>query len=433
MQHTRIALVVGGLLAYATAVGCNAIVGIHEGFLGADASLDATTESGPPLDGPAGSRDDSPADADVDVAADAGVDSPADAGVDAAADVVTAPVGSAFTFVDATLFDAGGPPRFGGLAVYAKSVYFSVSAASGRTSTSILGCPADAPGPCLSYATVAQGIPGGAGSLSVDPSSASLAGTTGVPVDTGGVAFLITGIDSATPTVTTEGVAGQNMNYFTAGVANQSAMAWIDLDKLGIDLEFAGMMGGANFDLPTYSTSPGQPTALLSMPAHSSLYFGVSTSAGGQIWVCPLPGCGASPPAELINGNSVFGAPNALVTDGTSLTFTASGIGGGPGGVYAFSLKTQSLTKLATAQNPKEVALDSSGRVYWIDAASTTQTIAWCLASGCPSPPALPNSLDIAAAPTSAETSALVADDTSLYWNAATPAGGWVIQRIALP
>jgi hypothetical protein len=437
MQSSRIALGLAGFFLGGLAAGCNLIAGIHEGFLGAEGSVDASDGSAPPFDAPAEAPIDAPVEAELDAFVDAGgdasadaeSDAPADAGFDAPSDGSTA-----FTFVDSIPDDAGVSQRIGGLAVYGKVLYFSASAASGRASTSILRCPADAPGVCTAPETVAQGIAGGAGSISVDDSSGSLAGTTGVPDDTGGVAFLVTGLaGGGTPAVTTEGIAGQNMNYFTAAVANASAVAWIDLDRLGVDVQFAGMMGGATFYTPTYSTSPDQPTALLSMPAHSSLFFAISTSHGGQIWVCPLPGCGASPPAELINGNSVFGSPNAMATDGTSIYFTASGIGGAAGGVYAFNRTTQNLTKLASAQNPKEVALDSSGRVFWIDAASTSRTIEWCATTGCPAPPAPPHSLPISAAPSSADTSALVADDTSLYWNATTPAGAWSIRRIALP
>jgi hypothetical protein len=197
-------------------------------------------------------------------------------------------------------------------------------------------------------------------------------------------------------------------------------------------MEFAGTTG-SSFDPPTYSAAPSSPTALVTRPAHSSLYFGVSTSAGGQIWVCAMPGCGANPPAEIINGNSVFGSPNALVTDGTSLFFTASGIGGAAGGVYAFDLTTQTLSKLASSPNPKQLALDSTGHVYWIDTASATTSIQYCPTTGCPPPPALPASISIGGAPANTDTTVLIADDSSLYWNATTAAGNGIIQRIALP
>jgi hypothetical protein len=444
MQQIRLAglaLALGGLIPGVIAAGCNAIAGIQEAVPGPDAAADSTTEGapapdtgvgvdtgfGPPVDGGV----DAPGDAGFDAPGDdTTVDAPIDALVDAPIDTADAG-GGPVTFLDSTLFDAGVPQRIGGLAVYSKALYFSMSGASGKTLTSIMRCPTDSASPCTSPETVAQGIVGGAGSVSVDYSSVSLAGTTGVPDNTAGTAFLITGLTSATPTLTTEGIASQNLNYFTAAVANASAVAWIDLDRLGVDLEFAGTMGGS-FDTPTYSTSPGSPTALLSVPAHSALYFSVSTSAGGQIWRCPMPGCGASTPAEVINGNSVFGSPNAFAYDGTNVFFTASGIGVAAGGVYAFNLTTQTLIPLAAAQAPKELTVDLAGRVYWIDT-SSPQTIQWCPTTGCPAAPAPPNSIAIGAAPANAGTTVLVADDTSLYWNAATTAGSWTIQRIALP
>jgi hypothetical protein len=425
MQQKWLAVALGGLIPGAIAAGCNAIAGIEEGVPGANAPADSTAEGTPGTD------------TGVDVGADAqpetGDDAPIDSGVDAALDAPadTANAGGPVTFLDTMVFDAAAPQRIGGLAVYSKALYFSTSDASGKTTTSVMRCPTDQPGPCTSPQTIAQGITGGAGWISVDFSSVSLAGTTGVPDNTNGVAYLITGLTGATPALTTEGIASQNLNYFTAAVANASAVAWIDLDRLGVDLEFAGTMG-TSFDTPTYSTSPGAPTALLSVPAHSALYFAVSTSAGGQIWRCPMPGCGASTPAQVINGNSVFGSPNAFAYDGTNVYFTASGIGVAAGGVYAFNLTTQTLIPLATAQAPTELTVDSNGRVYWIDT-SSPQTIHWCPTTGCPAAPAPSNSIAIAAAPANAGTTVLVADDTSLYWNASTTAGGWAIERVALP
>ena len=340
----------------------------------------------------------------------------------------------AFTFVDSTMFDAGGVQRIAGLAVDSKYVYFSYSTSSSAVTTSILRCPANSPGACTSPETFVEGIEGGAGSISLDPASGGLAGTTGVPGGRAGIAYYVTpSPDGSTPSVVAEGVAFQNEDYFAGGVTNGFEVAWLDLEKLGIDMSFAGL-AGSDFSTPTYSTSPNSPTVLLAVPAHSALYFGVSSPTGGQIWRCPMPGCGSPmSQAEVYDGNNLFGSPNALAYDGTSLYFAASGIAGGAGGVYAFALNQPTLTKLATAQNPKELTLDSSGRVYWIDAASAQPKIEWCLTTGCPPPPAPPHSIDVGSAPPTAGTSVLIADRTSLYWNAETPSGGGIVQRVALP
>lgn len=65
------------------------------------------------------------------------------------------------------------------------------------------------------------------------------------------------------------------------------------------------------------------------------------------------------------------------------------------------------------------------------DVGSPCTPFSWCLTTGGPKPPALPNALSIAAAPANAGTSVLVTDGVSLYWTAATPAGGTIIERVA--
>jgi hypothetical protein len=340
---------------------------------------------------------------------------------------------SAFAFVDSTAFDAGGAQRIAGVAADAKYVYFSYSSSSAAGFTSILHCPADAPGACASPETFVAGLDGGAGYLSLDPSSGALAGTTGVAGGKAGVAYMVgPPPDGSAPSAVIAGAALQNENYFGSGVTNGVDVAWIDLEKLGIDMANLAYPGDAGYENPTATVPGGSPTVLLAWPAHSALYIGVKTANGGQIYVCPMPGCSGTEPSPVLNGNNYIGAPNGLAFDGTNVYIAASGINGQPGNIWTFARNQTFTTSMATAQNPTQLTLDSNGHVYWIDSANPS-AISWCSTTGCPSPPALPNAISIAAAPANAGTSVLVTDGVSLYWNASTPSGGMVIERVALP
>jgi hypothetical protein len=341
----------------------------------------------------------------------------------------------AFAFVDSTAFDAGGLQRIGGIAVDSSYVYFSYSASSSADATSILRCPANMPGACTSPETFVDGIAGGAGSVSVDPGSGSLAGTTGVPGGKAGVAYLIarpTG--GSAPAAVTVGAALQTENLFAGGVTNGAAVAWLDLEQLGIDVGILGRPTDGGYEYPTASVAPGSPTVLLAVPAHSSIYCGLRTANGGQIGVCALPGCGApgAGVTPILNGNNYIGTPNAMAFDGNAFYVAASGVNGAAGAIWTFAWNQSTTTSMATAQDPRQLTLDSRGRVYWIDKADESK-IWWCPTTGCPKPPVLPNAISIASAPANAGTSVLVTDEVSLYWNAATPAGGTTVARVALP
>jgi hypothetical protein len=339
-----------------------------------------------------------------------------------------------FAFVDSTAFDAGGAQRVGGIAVDSKYVYFSFSSSSSAESTAILRCPADAPGPCTSPETFVEGLEGGAGFISMDLQSGSLAGTTGVAGGKAGVAFFVgPPPDGSAPSATIVGAAEQNQNYFGSGVTNGADVAWLDLEKLGIDMAILDYPGDAGFANPSEGVAGGSPTVLLAWPAHSSLYCGVKTPNGGQIYVCPMPGCPQVGLTPILNGNNYIGAPNALVFDGTNFYVAASGIGGAAGAIWTFAWNQTFTTSMATAQNPTHLTLDSSQqRLFWIDSANQS-AISWCPTSGCPSPPALPGAVPISSAPSNGGTSVLVTDGVSLYWNASTPNGGTVIERVAMP
>jgi hypothetical protein len=421
MSSRALAVLLGALLAGAAVAGCTILAGIHDGVLGGDASVDASNDAPAPPPPESGLPDSGWPDSG---SPDSG--SP-DSGFPH--------MGGAFVFVDSTAFDGGGAQRIGGIAVDSKYVYFSYSASSTAESTSILRCPANAKGACTSPETFVGGIEGGAGFVSVDPGSGALAGTTGVPGGKAGVAYFVgPPSDGSAPSAVTVGAALQNENLFASGVTNGFDVAWSDLEKLGIDMAIVDYPSDAGYANPSAQVAGGSPTVLLAWPAHSSLYAGVTTGNGGQIYVCPMPGCGSSgtQPTPILNGNNYIGAPNALAFDGARFYVAASGINGQPGGIWTFAHNQTFTTSMATAQDPKQLTLDSSGRVYWIDSASPS-VIAWCPTSGCPNPPALPNAISIAPAPANAGTTVLVTDDVSLYWNASTPSGGMTIRRVALP
>jgi len=231
------------------------------------------------------------------------------------------------------------------------------------------------------------------------------------------------------------------VNRFGSGVAinlgDAFVEAWIDTENAGIDMTFPGD-AEMDFQDPSFGTSPAAPTVLIPWPSHTSVFYGTYSSLGGQIGVCPAPGCGRTGQGGtvVLNGNGLFGAPNGLAFDGTTFYIAASGINGAAGGIYAAARNMSTIPRMAVAQNPTVLTLDSvipGQRVYWIDAASPQQTIQFCLTSGCPTLPTLPYSIDISAAPANSGTSVLATDETSLYWNATTPAGGSIIQRVALP
>jgi hypothetical protein len=341
---------------------------------------------------------------------------------------------TAFAFVDSTTFDAGGAQRIGGIAVDSSHVYFSYSSSSAGVSTAILRCPANAPGPCTSPEAYVEGLEGGAGFVSLEPGSGALAGTTGVAGGKAGVAFFVgPPPDGSAPSATIAGAAIQNENYFASGVTNGADVAWLDLAKIGIDMAILDFPGDAGFENPSVGIAGGDPTVLLPVPAHSSLYCGVKTPNGGQIYVCPMPGCALSGLTPILNGNNYIGAPNGLAFDGARFYVAASGISGAAGGIWTFAWNQTFTTSMATAQNPTQLTLDSSQqRLFWIDSANPS-AISWCPTTGCPSPPALPNAVPISSAPSNGGTSVLVTDGVSLYWNASTPNGGTVIERVALP
>jgi hypothetical protein len=337
----------------------------------------------------------------------------------------------AYTFVTANMLD-GGAPVIKGIAASGMWIYFAYSPSFGDGTTSILRC-LNTDGTCIGIDTLVTGIPGGPGWLTYDSASDSLAGSTGTPGGgvNGSAFFIAAASTSGAHSAVIEGVAGNGVSEYDVTVTNGSTVAWLDLGRNGVDMAPAGTTG-SYFIPPTYATTDF-PQGLVYVASKNAVYFSTAPSAGSQIWWCSMPGCSAANAVKIYDGAGTLGQVRQMVTDGSSLFITAYGLSGAAGGVYAYSLANQTLKTLAPAKDPHEIALDSNGRVFWIDHGNAAPTIQWCNTSGCPVPPAQPNAISIAAATTGADTTVLVADSRNLYWNGDTPAGLGLIQRVELP